>query len=77
VPVPATVVVLRNKLQQASATLLELEVVAAPHSTSVLEAASEPGPGAAAGSAVAVGVNVVIGLEAAAGFGADSELEFV
>ena len=75
-PVPATVVVLRNELQQASATLLQLEVAAALHSTSVMEAASEPGPEAAAGSAVAVGVTVV-GLEAAAGFGANSGLEFV
>jgi hypothetical protein len=81
VPVPVVVVVLRNEPQQASATpVLELDVVAAPHSASVLEAAFEPGPetgpGAAAGSAVAVAVTAV-GVEAAAGFGADSEFEFV
>lgn len=75
------VVVLRNELQQASAAPVpELDVVAALHSVSVLEAVFEPGPetgpGAAAGSAVAVGVTAV-GLEAAAGFGADSEFEFV
>jgi hypothetical protein len=79
--VPAAVVALRNELQQASATPVpELDVVAALHSASVLEAVFEPGPetgpGAAAGSAVAVGVTAV-GLEAAAGFGADSEFEFV
>ena len=81
VSVPAAVVVLRNGLQQASATpVLELDVVAAPHSASVLEAAFEPGPelgpGAAAESAVTVGVTAV-GLEAAAEFGADSEFEIV
>jgi hypothetical protein len=60
--------------------VLELDVVAAPHSVSVLEAALELGPvtepGAAAGSAVTVGV-IAVGLEAVAGFGADSEFEFV
>ena len=78
---PAAVVVLRNELQQASAApVLELDVVVASHSASVLEAALELGPetepGAAAGSAVTVGVTAV-GLEAVAGFGADSEFEFV
>jgi len=60
--------------------VLELDVVAAPHSASVLEVAfelgPETGPGAVAGGAVAVAVTAV-GLEAAAGFGADSEFEFV
>ncbi len=53
---------------------------AAPHPASVHEAAfergAETGPGAAAGSAVTLGVTVV-GLEAAAGSGADQEFEFV
>jgi hypothetical protein len=75
------VVVLTNELQQATGTpVLELDVVAAPHSASVLEVAFEPGlepgPGAAAGSAVVVCVTAV-GLEAAAGFGVDLELELV
>ena len=79
--VPVPVVVLTNELQQAPGTpVLELDVVAAPHSASVLEAAFEPGlepgPGAAAGSAVAVAVTAV-GLEAAAGLGVDLELELV
>ena len=78
---PAAVVVLSNELQQVTATpVLELDVVAAPHSASALEAAFEPGlepgPGAAAGSAVAAAVTAV-GLETAGGFGANSELEFV
>ena len=83
VPVPVVVVVLRNEPQQASAApVLGLDVVAAPNSASVLEAAFEPGPeagpGAAARSAVAVAVAVAaVGLEAGAGFGADSEFEFV
>jgi hypothetical protein len=83
VPVLAAVIVSRSELQQASATpVLELDVVAASRSASVLEAALEPGhetgPGAAAGSVVAVAVAVAaVGLEAAAGFGADSEVEFV
>jgi hypothetical protein len=62
--------------------VLELDAVAAPHSVSALDAAFEQepgaGPGAAAGMAgVTVVVTAVVGLEAAAGFGADSELEFV
>lgn len=78
VPVLAAVIV---QLQRASATpVLEPDVVAASHSASVLEVALEPGhetgPGAAAGGAVTVGVTAV-GLGAAAGFGADSEFEFV
>lgn len=79
----AAVIVPRNELQQAGAKpVLELElgVVAASHSASAIEAALEPGPetgpGAAAGSAVAVGA-AAVGLEAAVGFGADSEFEFV
>ena len=82
VTVPVPVVVLGNGLQQASATpVLELDIVAVPHSASVLEAALQPGPeigpGAAVGNAVAVAV-AAVGLEAAAaGFGADSEFEFV
>jgi hypothetical protein len=67
--VPAAVVVPRNEHQRVSATpVLELDVVAAPQFAS--------GPGAAAGSAVAVAV-AAVGLEVAAGFGADSEFEFV
>ena len=74
VPVPAAVVVVRNELQQASATLvLELVVVAVPHSASVREAAFEPGPEAGPGAAA----GTAVGLEAGAGFGADSESEFV
>ena len=80
--VPAAVVVLTNELQQATGTpVLELDVVAAPHSASALEAAFEPGlelgPGAAAGGAVTVGGVTAVGLEAAAGFGVDLELELV
>lgn len=79
VPVPAVVVVPKNEFQQASATpVLELDVVVASHSASVIEAAFELGPEAgleaAAGNAVTV---AAVGLESAVGFGADSEFEFV
>ena len=74
VHVPAAAVVLRHELHQGSATpVLELDVVAAP---SASDPGPEAGPGAVARSAVAVAVTAV-GLEAAAGFGAGSELEFV
>ena len=73
--VPAAAVVLRHELQQANATpVLQLDVVVAAPSAS--DPGPETGPGAVAGSAVVVTVTAV-GLEAAAGFGADSEFEFV
>jgi hypothetical protein len=77
VPAAAAAAVPRRAFQQANATsVLELDVVAAPHSASVLEA--EIGPGAAAGCTVTVGVGVTVaGLGAAAGSGADPEFEFV
>jgi hypothetical protein len=56
--------------------VLDPDVVAAPHSASVPEAAFEPGPETGPGAAVAVAVTEV-GLEAAAGFGTGSEFEFV
>ena len=88
--VPAAAVVLRHVFQQASVTpALELDVVAAAHSVSVLEAAfewrsgseraaneAETGPVTAAGCAVTVTV-AVVGPGVAAGSGADPEFEFV
>ena len=81
VHLPAVVDVLRHEPQQASATpVLDLHAVAATDSVPVLEVENafepgpETGPGAAAAAAVAV---TAAGLEAAAGFEADLEFEFV
>jgi hypothetical protein len=88
--VHAAAIVLRRAFQQASATPgLELDVVAAAYSASVLEAAfgrisvserttneAKTGPRAAAGCAVTVTV-AAVGPGVAAGSGADPDFEFV
>ena len=89
-PSTSAAVVLRRAFQQASATPgLELDVVAAAYSASVLEAAfgrisvsertanvAETCPGVAAGCAVTVTV-AAVGPGVAAGSGADPDFEFV